>query len=202
MGDERSTTNQRTDRAKLCWRLFLVFEAAATTLAVWIFRSRPFGAWDEIFFPLVSIWLAFSLPVTFLYLIGKPPVMTLAPLMDSAAERAYWKELRSRPDLTDAEFLAEFCSESNIRNDVPLRLRQILDTTVGWPLLRLHPSDFLGVIDVDFADVTYVIQKRFRVPFGIPELDGWDGRFDSLVTRIHNALEKQADDQASRARHQ
>jgi hypothetical protein len=53
---------------------------------------------------VLLIWHIVAIPIGFLYLIGKPVVMTLAPLVPSAESRAFRRQLCGRPALSSEEF--------------------------------------------------------------------------------------------------
>src|SRR5262249_25686582 len=74
---------------------------------------------------ILAMVLVVDLPVCFLILIGRPPVMTLSPLIPSAEERARWREMRARPWLDDEEFWTLFYADSEIPKEIPLRLRKL-----------------------------------------------------------------------------
>jgi hypothetical protein len=57
---------------------------------------------------MVLVVLVVDLPVCFLILIGKPPIMTLSPLIPSAEERANRKRLKQRQLLDDDAFYEQF----------------------------------------------------------------------------------------------
>jgi hypothetical protein len=105
------------------WRLFLAVEAALLLIAIALFLGaaasiRP----TDWFFAASCIaggWLAFSLPIAVLYLVGHPAVITLAPLLPSVEATAFRRELAARPVLPDDEFCARFYAGSGIPKDIP-----------------------------------------------------------------------------------
>ncbi len=107
--------------------------------------------------------LVFDLPVCVLILIGRPPVMTLSPLLPSAEERRFQKIVRERPRLSDDKFHDRFYRDSGVPPHVPIRLRKIYATELGmdrvWP--EDKATDFDG--ELDFADLVTTVADEFGV---------------------------------------
>jgi hypothetical protein len=136
--------------------------------------------------PVLSLWHVVALPICFMYLIGKPIIMTLSPLIASAESRAFRKQLRERPTLADEEFYSRYYEGSNIPRDIPARLRRSLG--VIDPLIdRVTPFDFLYLLDdeLDFNDVICLTEREFGVRFTKMENESIDGTLDNLIRLIH-----------------
>jgi hypothetical protein len=171
------------------WRIFLAVEgvllllALGMTWAVFAFRLAP---WVVVLIGLLGVWLGYTLPVAFLYLIGHPPVITLAPLLPSAESRAFRRELRGRPVLSDGEFYARFCEGSGIPGDIPARLRRVF-VEIDPLSERAVPNDRLWLLDdeLDFADVLDRVGQEFGVRFTRADYPTVDGTLGNLVQLVH-----------------
>jgi hypothetical protein len=88
------------------YRMFMAAESVllvSTILACGgMLHWRVHAPWIAWFLSALWVWHIMAIPICFLYLIGKPIVMTLVPLVDSAESRAFRKELRQRAVLSDA----------------------------------------------------------------------------------------------------
>jgi hypothetical protein len=183
-----SATPEDTYRRR--WRLFLAIEAllvlvaSASTWAVLAFRLA--AAWW--FVSLLWVWLVFSLPVAFLRLIGRPPVMSLSPLVSSPEVRAFRRELQARPALSDAEFHARFYAGSGTPRDIPARVRRCL-SEFDRLADRVVPDDLLLFNDeLDFTHVLDRVGGEFGVRFTAQDYALADGTLDNLVRMIHARL--------------
>jgi hypothetical protein len=171
------------------WQIFLAVEGVLLLLAVgvtWAISPCPVAPWVAVPISLLWVWLVYTLPVTVLYLVGRPPVMTLAPLWPSAESRAFRRELRSRAALSDDEFYARFYAGSGVPRDVPARLRHVL---VEFDPLseRAVPHDRLWLLndELDFADVLHRAGQEFGVRFTRADYPAVDGTLASLVQLVH-----------------
>jgi hypothetical protein len=172
------------------YRLFITVESILLVIAVLGCAgalSHVVGEWAK--WPLTALWMwhIVAIPICFLYLIGKPVVMTLSPLIPSAESRKFWRQLNERPPLKDEEFYARYYEGSGIPRDIPARLRRsLLDLD---PLLdRAIPTDFLYLLDdeLDFADVLYLIEREFDLRFTETDHKRLDGTLDNLIRLIHS----------------
>src|SRR5438128_201516 len=103
------------------YRVFLAVEAVLLAAAVAGCAgafSHSVGAW--VAWPLTFLWMwhIVAIPVAILYLIGRPVVMSLSPLIPSLESRAFQRELQDRPVLTDADFHARYYAGSGIPEDI------------------------------------------------------------------------------------
>jgi hypothetical protein len=177
------------DTVRRRWRLFLIAEGillAVAIAATWVAVSIRPAAWFPVPVGILWTWLVCTLPIAILYLLGCPPVITLSPLIPSAATRAFRKELKRRPSLSDSEFHARFYAGSGIAADIPARVRRCL--AEFDPLAeRAIPADCLLLLDddLDYADVLHRVGEEFGV--GITEADyaAVDGTLDNLVRLVH-----------------
>jgi hypothetical protein len=171
------------------WRIFLAVEGVLLLLAVgvtWAISACPLALWVAVPISLLWVWLVYTLPVAALYLVGRPPVMTLAPLLPSAESRAFRRELRGRPVFSDDEFYARFYAGSGIPRDVPARLRRVLVEFL--PLSeRAVPNDRLWLLDdeLDFADVLHRVGQEFGLRFTRADYPEVDGTLANLVQLVH-----------------
>ena len=175
------------------WRLFLAIEVALLLIAIALFpgAAAPIRRTDWFFAAscIVIGWLAFTLPIAVLYLVGHPPIITLAPLLPSAEVTAFWRELAARPVLSDAEFYARFYAGSGIPKDMPARVRRFLveqfDPIVG----RAVPADSLLVLTegLEYAELLLEVGEEFELHFGrdnAPKV----GTLDDLIRLVHARL--------------
>jgi hypothetical protein len=178
------------DSSRRKWRVFLVVEAALVVAAYvslrlvidWHIRG---AIWTS---TVLSTWLVITLPVDFLYLLGRPPVMSLAPF-DSPECRAFRRELRARQVLEDDEFFERFYLRSGISPDVVARVRSCV---VEWDPLarRAVPGDNLALLngDLDIADVLHWIGREFAIGFTRADYPALDGTLDNLIRLVHDRL--------------
>ena len=133
--------------------------------------------------------LIFDLPVCLLILIGRPPLMTLAPLLPSADERRFRRAVHERPLLSDDEFYDRFYRDSEVPSHIPCRLRKIYAAQLGmdrvWP--EDKATDFDG--ELDLADLLIDVADEFGVQFTDEEIKQMDGSFDSIVKCLAEKLD-------------
>jgi hypothetical protein len=146
---------------------------------------KPDWDWLALAFVPLMMWHVVAVPVCVLYLIGRPIVMSLAPLVPSAECRAFREALHTRPRLDDQAFIERFYANGDVPRDIPLRLRNIL---CGWDRLlgAVEPADYLPDIDdeLDIAGALSDMEKEFEIRFADSELKNCDGTFGSLVLLI------------------
>jgi hypothetical protein len=136
-------------------------------------------------FGFLLLWHLIAIPICFMYLFGTPIVMSLSPLIDSAESRAFRRQLKERPALSDDDFYALFYGGSGIPRDIPARLRHALLS--ADPLFeRAIPSDVLYHLydDLDIADVVDFVEMEFGIAFTKADHRGIDGTFDNLVQLV------------------
>ena len=114
-------------------------------MLVWLPR-QPI---DHVAIPVLGIVLGLILlvdiPLCVLILVGYPATMTLSPLVSSAAERAKWREMRQRPQLSDDEFLERYYAATSIPRDIPLHLRSVYSEQLG--IDKVQPDDIATDFD-------------------------------------------------------
>lgn len=174
------------------WRLFLAVEGILLLVAIattWAAVTFHFPKWAAFAVSLLWSWLLCTLPICFLYLIGYPPVITLSPLIPSAEMRAFRRQLKGRPALSDDEFYGLFYAESGIRQDILDRIRRCL-LEFDSLTQRAVPTDFLPFLDdeLDYADVLYRVGEEFGVRFTKVDFSDVDGTLDNLVQLVHARL--------------
>jgi hypothetical protein len=184
-------SDARTSRRR--WRLFLAVEGAlllvafASTWAAFVVRPGGWVVWP---LSVLWTWLVYTLPIAALYLLGRPPVMTLAPLIPSAQSRAFRRELKGRQALSADEFYARFYEGSGVPRDVAVGVRRSLGGFEWLADRRLAPSDYLPWLDddLDLADVLYRLGREFGVRFTGADYPAVDGTLDNLVRLVHARL--------------
>ena len=165
-----------------------VIAGVSGALLAWFWIIRPFGNFDFWMIGILGTVLIFDLPVCILILIGRPPVMTLSPLLPSAEERRFRKTVRERPRLSDDEFHDCFYKDAGVPQHIPIRLRKIYSTKLGmggvWP--EDKATDFDG--ELDFADLVTAVADEFGVHFTEQEIGQMDGSFDSIAKCLAGKL--------------
>jgi hypothetical protein len=179
-------------RQKRRYRAFLAAEAVLLAVAVAGCAGaykHSVGAWAIWPLTLLWTWHVVALPIAFLYLIGRPIVMSLSPLFPSAESRTFRQTLRDRPWLADAEFYARYFAGSGIPEDIVTRVRQSL-ARIDHLYERAVPSDLLYLLgdDLDFADVIAFVGKAFGVRLFKSDYDDFDGSLDNLVRQVHRRI--------------
>jgi acyl carrier protein len=99
-------------------------------------------------------------------------------------ERKYADECCHRPRLRDEEFLARYYSSSDIRKDIPLRVRKILAEQLGFD--KVVPSDCPSDIlqDIDLQDILDEIAEEFGVVLTVEELPNDDWSVDAIIRLV------------------
>jgi hypothetical protein len=165
-----------------------VIAGVSGALIVCLWFVRPFGGFDFWILGILGTILIFDLPVCLLILIGRPPIMTLSPLIASAEERRFRRAVRERPRLSDDEFHNRFYKDTEVPRHIPIRLRKIYATELGmdgvWP--QDKATDFDG--ELDFADWMATVADEFGVQFADQEIRQMDGSFDSIVKCLAEKL--------------
>jgi hypothetical protein len=174
------------------WRLFLYVDGLLLLITLGMTRVMIAFSVKWLIHPLVvlSMWLVITLPICFLYLIGRPPVMSLYPLAASHEARALRRELKQRPLLTDDEFYARFYADSAIPPDVPARVRLCVSTNFDRLADRTVPTDNLARLceDFDYADVLSYVGREFGVQFTKEDFPSVDGTLDNTIRLVHARL--------------
>jgi hypothetical protein len=166
----------------------LVLVVVAATWAVVEYRVD----WAVVPVSILFGWLTFTLPIAFLYLVGHPPVMTLAPLFPSAESRAFRRELKFRQVLSDDEFHSRFFADGDVPKEVSAGVRRGLlyfDRLAD----RAVPADNLQFLDdeLDLGDVLHRVGKLFGVNFTKADYPKVDGTLDNLIRLVHAKLLEQ-----------
>ena len=132
------------------------------------------------------LWLILvvDIPLCVLILVGYPATMTLSPLVSSAAERAKWREMRQRPQLSDDEFLERYYAATSIPRDIPLRLRSIYSEQLGMDQVQPDDiaTDFVG--ELDLWELALEVRDALGVQFTVEEVQQLTGSFDSFVRAV------------------
>lgn len=180
------------DAQKHRYRVFLIVECVLLVVAgvgsAGLF-SHLIGRWAVGPISVLWMWHIVAIPICLMYLIGRPIIMTLSPLIMSAESREFRRRLKERRALSDDEFYARYYEGSGIPRDIPGRLRRVL--LVVDPLLeRVIPSDFLYLVDdeMDYVEVLYIVEREFGIHFAAVDYKDIDGSFDNLVHQIHMRL--------------
>jgi hypothetical protein len=179
------------------WRVFLTIEFALLcgwVLGAWSTVNSPvFPKVQAVFLSVVGAWLFFSLPVAVLYLLGRPPVMSLSPLWPSSQMLAYWREVGARPVLTDEEFYTRFYQGSEIPYDIAAKVRHSL-ADLELLIERAYPTDVIAYADdeLDFADVIFRVGRQFGVRFTKEDYPRFTGTLGNLIDQITERLRKES----------
>src|SRR5437879_3964613 len=109
--DEKVDENTRKRRYRffIDLELVLLHVTVLTLVALWEARPLRPGLLPYALTGLLAallMWHLHAIPICFFYLIGRPIVMTLSPLIPSAESRAFRRPLRERPALSDDDFYA------------------------------------------------------------------------------------------------
>ncbi|HEV3237537.1 MAG TPA: hypothetical protein VGZ25_11145 [Gemmataceae bacterium] len=141
----------------------------------------------------LGMWLVITLPIAFLYLIGKPIVFSLAPLFDSAEARAYRRELKQRPLLDDDAFAEQFYADRPLEQEIAIRLRKLCMSNIDPLLVRVQPKDlfYLAFEEMDVADLIFEVEKEFGLAFAPEDIEPLVGTFDWLLGAVKKAAERQ-----------
>ena len=169
------------------WRIFLAVEVVLLTCFVALFLFGKRSEFTFISAGILGPLVGFSLPIAVLYLLGRPPVMTL-DLVDSAGSRAMTRDVRGRAPLSDDEFCSRFFDGSGIANDTITRIRHPLRKNIDPISDRLLPADYLPLLWewLDFADLFYVLGHEFGVT--LPQDGSFNGTLDSLIRLVQSEI--------------
>jgi hypothetical protein len=163
------------------WILLTAFDAVLMAVFCYgIFVSPLLNRdWSIRILPLAGIWLVVTIPMCVMYLLGSQIVMSLSPLVDSPASRAYQRELHRRPELDGDAFFNQYYADTDVPKEIPLRIRQLLARKVDHWLMRVQPNDLLYLIndDLDLAEVLYILEKDFGCKFAKEDVKSWNGSF-------------------------
>lgn len=105
-------------------------------------------------------------------------------VLSSRVEREYVRKCKSRPLLSDEEFLDNFYSQSPFPVDIPLRIRKLFREQEGAD--RVIPTDCVWDMSDDFLmdELMYEISEEFRIEVRDHEIVSLDGTFDSIVKLV------------------
>jgi hypothetical protein len=186
---EQETSAEATRRRR--YRLFITAEGVLLLITILacagMLRAHVNATWATVLFSALCVWHIVTIPICFLYLIGRPVVMTLVPLVDSAESQAFRKELRERAALSDAEFYARYYEGSGIPSDIPARVRRTL-YSLDSLFEGAIPTDHLCLLydELDFLDVVKEIEQEFKLR--LTKAD-WAtvgvGTLDNLIRVVH-----------------
>ncbi|HTQ40555.1 MAG TPA: hypothetical protein VMJ32_16130 [Pirellulales bacterium] len=144
----------------------------AVVFCFWPHEPRSFS--NAIPFGIAGAILVFDLPACIYVLIpwlrtGKPPELSFAPLAPSPEQRRFHRNLRERPKLSDAEFYQTFFADTGIPEQLPIRLRMILEDLLGINLGALRPEDNIACAndDLDFVDVIRRVEDNFEDRYSV-----------------------------------
>jgi hypothetical protein len=170
----------------------LAIAVVCGAVVAWLCYAQPASGRHELFgaqvqtllVVVLAIVLVVDVPICCMILIGKPPIMTLLPLIPSAEERTHWKRLKERPLLDDDAFYERFYAGTGIPKEIPLRLRtlyaeQLLMDAV-WPEDKAVEFDW----ELDFGDLLGMVEAVFSVRFTEEDITHIDGSFDSVVRLV------------------
>ncbi len=175
----------KSSRRETFWIFFVA--AVGLPLAVglmWLPR-QPI---DHVAIPVLGgvlcLILLVDIPLCVLILAGYPATMTLSPLVSSAAERAKWREIRGRPQLSDDEFLARYYAATSIPRDIPLHLRSIYSEQLS--IDKVQPDDIATDSDgeLDRWDLAIEVQHVLGIQFTVEEVQQLGGSFDSFIRAV------------------
>jgi hypothetical protein len=171
------------------WRIFLAVEAVLLTCFVSLFMFAKKSELTPVFASILGPLLAFSLPVAVLYLVGRPPVMSLDPDGSSPETRAMESDVGSRVPLSDDDFYTRFYNGSGIARDTIARIRHRLRKNIDPASERLVPTDYLPLLwdGLDFADLFYAIEREFGAT--LPRDATFNGTLDGLIRVVQSQIE-------------
>lgn len=177
------------------WRTFLVVELILLVCWVSLFAFRrqfPRAMFDlvPLAFCVIGTWLAFTLPIAFLYLIGRAPVMTLNLDSDSPESRAMARDVHRRVALSDDDFYFHFYEASTVPKLPMAKIRSVLRKRIDPDAIRLVPTDYLPLIWewLDFSDLFVVLEREFG---GTVDFGTFNGTLDSLIRLVTMSAQTQ-----------
>jgi hypothetical protein len=168
------------------FRIFLLAEGVLLILTVLacggLIHFHAHAGWGAVFIALAALWHVVAIPICFAYLIGKPIVMTLVPLLPSAQSKAFLRELKERPVLDDQSFFGRYYAGTGISDDVVAGVRRALS---WWdPLFeRTIPADHLYLLneEVHFSTFIQCVEREMGIRFTSSDQDAMDGTLDNLI---------------------
>jgi hypothetical protein len=110
----------------------------------------------------------------------------LTPVGPFPSELAYADECSRRPKLTDDEFIEKYYPSSDVRRDVPLRVRRVFAEQLEFD--KVIPSDCPCDIlqDIDLQTILDEISDEFNVALYVEQMPNDDGSFDSIVRFVNS----------------
>ncbi len=160
------------------------------TAGTWALVS--FGGGEQWALPITILWmwLVITVPICLLYLIGRPVEMNLAPLFPSPAVRAFWRELRCRPAITNEEFYSTYYAGSGISQDIVAGIRDCLVKFVDPEVEKAIPSDNLLWLydELDFAEFFDDVGRPFGVRFTSKDYPSITGTLDNMIRITHSKV--------------
>lgn len=149
----------------------------------WVPHDQRFLLLSSVIVGVCGVVLVFTLPICVLTLLGHQPVMTLSPLVPSSHQRAKWRDMRQRPELSDKEFYFQFYGSTGIPEEIPLRLRGVYAGQLG--ISRVLPNDKATDFDeeLDFCDLLFAVAEEFSIEFTEAEVKelATVGTFEAIV---------------------
>lgn len=166
------------------------FVIGAVALGVWLTT-------DSLqVFAVCFATLVFAVPVCLMMLwewlrTGVPPDISLSPLIPGRAEREFWRNLETRPKMSDDAFYVAFYKDSPISQTTTNQLREILTDEIGMDLSTLYPHDDLNLIDfeLDWVPILRRIEQAFCIKFSKTQVSNGPATFDRLVNLISAAVD-------------
>ena len=100
------------------------------------------------------------------------------------------KRLKARDPLSDAEFVAEYYSDSGIPSDIPIRLRPIYGNFFEIDQLKIHPDELPpDIFEFDTIQLVDAIEREFDIKLDDNTQEQTTGEFDSIVRCIYRLTE-------------
>jgi len=189
-------TDESADLAdrKRRYRWLLTVEAflltATISAFIWLPQMGVCDIWPTtVVMTALLVWHIVVFPICFSYLIGNPIVMTLEPLYPSAESRAFWRQLRERPALSDDAFYSHFYETSGFSREMLARARRALrnlDTTID----RVIPTDLLWLLDAEYDLAWFLeeLEKEFCIRFTAADHARVDGTLGNLLQLLHERI--------------
>lgn len=171
------------------WRLFFAVEGVLLICVALLFAFGRKSELAPFFAAILGPLLVFTLPVAVLYLIGRPPTISLDPEGCSPETRAMEKDVGRRVPLSDDEFYFRFYDGSGIARETIARIRRRLRKYIDPISDRLVPTDYLPLLWdwLDFADLFYSLGREFSVT--LPPDANFNGTLDSVIRLVQAQTE-------------
>lgn len=190
--NEKSDNSEKELQQKR-YRQFMAFEGILLLFSVLVCCGLPFqnaNIYVQLIIVALTMFHIVAIPICIFYLVGQPIVMTLS--FNSPESRAFIRQLKERPVLSDEDFYARFYQGSAIPKNLVFRLRQCLADNVGPLLERVIPSDCLFLLEdtLDVCDVSDEVEREFSINFTRMELENLalDMTFENLVRLIQRRI--------------